>query len=153
MSAETERFQAIRARWQAATSTEWQRLQHYNEAQQEFDAHARADIATLLAALDAAEAENVALQKQMAAAKERALLMLTAANRWLDRYNTATIRSTALQAALAQATHGYLHRVGEGTGYAVYHCRFCGAVNYDLRAPNHHAGCPVLVLTDSYREE
>lgn len=142
MSSETERFQAIR--WAVARG--------------EFDnlrggVNCRDTVETLLAALDDAEAENVALQKQMAAAKERALLMLTAANRWLDRYNTATIRSTALQTALAQATSGALHQTGGGTGYTVYHCRFCGTINYDLCAPRHHAGCPVQVLADSYREE
>ena len=46
---------AIRRRLAAATSTDWQRLDHYGEAQAEFTLHARADMATLLAALDAAQ--------------------------------------------------------------------------------------------------
>lgn len=62
-------------------------------------------------------------------------------------------RITALQRALAQATNGYLHQAGGGTGYLVYRCRFCGQINYDPRAPTHRAGCPVQVLADSYREE
>lgn len=62
-------------------------------------------------------------------------------------------RIIALQTALAQATNGYLHQTSEGTGYAVYHCRFCGQINYDPRAPTHRNECPVQVLVDSYREE
>jgi hypothetical protein len=54
---------AIRRRLAAATSTDWQRLQHYNEAQEEFHAHAAADMATLLAALDAAEARAAIVQR------------------------------------------------------------------------------------------
>lgn len=62
-------------------------------------------------------------------------------------------RIAALQTALAQTTVGYLHPVAAGTGYAVYHCRFCGALVFDTQASSHHAGCPVQVLADSYREE
>jgi hypothetical protein len=54
---------AIRRRLAAATSTDWQRLDHYGEAQAEFTLHARADMATLLAALDEAEAERDVLRE------------------------------------------------------------------------------------------
>lgn len=54
---------AIRRRLAAATSTDWQRLDHYGEAQADFTLHARADMATLLAALDAAEAEREVLRE------------------------------------------------------------------------------------------
>lgn len=71
----------------------------------------------------------------------------------LAALDAAEARSTALQTALVQTTHGYLMQVAVGTGYAVYHCRHCGVTLFDTKFTGHHDGCPVLVLAESYREE
>lgn len=72
----------------------------------------------------------------------------------LAALDAAQARSTDLQTALAQTTNGYLHQVAVGTEYARYQCRLCGAKSRDSQwTISHHAGCPVQVLADSYREE
>ncbi len=52
---------AIRARLTAATSGGWKRWSEHIDDEHEFRAHAPEDLATLLAALDAAEARQMAL--------------------------------------------------------------------------------------------
>lgn len=78
------------------------------------------------------------------------IAMLSAA---LDELAILRARITALQTALAQTTSTDLHRVADRTGYAIWYCRYCGKGTFDSDAPRHHAGCPVQVLADSYREE
>ncbi len=64
MATEAE-IAAIRLRWQRITADEWKRLQHWIEDENDFTAHARADIATLLAELDGLRADSVAYQSEV----------------------------------------------------------------------------------------
>lgn len=61
MGAQDAAIGTIRARLTAATSSGWKRWSEHIEDEHEFRAHAPEDLATLLAALDAAEARQAAL--------------------------------------------------------------------------------------------
>lgn len=72
----------------------------------------------------------------------------------LAALDAAQARSTDLQTALAQTTNGALYPVDAGTGAIRWHCRLCGGKSHDPKRTLHHrAGCPVLVLAESEREE
>jgi len=61
----------IRRRLAAATSADWKRLQHHIEDEDEFSAHAKADVAYLLAAIETARARAAALEKALGALVDR----------------------------------------------------------------------------------